>query len=159
MTDVEQFLKSNQIEYVLHEHPAVYTCEEAKRYRGDIPGLASKNLLLRNQDSSRHFLMILPAKKRLDLKKLGNIVGIKKITFATREALQEKLGLETGAVSPFGLLNDEKNEIELYIDKEIYDAEIVSFHPNINTASVELSRDMFHKFLQAINHKANVIEL
>lgn len=159
MTDVEQFLKSNQIEYVLHEHPAVYTCEEAEKYRGNIPGLASKNLLLRDQNNKRYFLMVLPAKKRLDLKKLCNIVGINKITFATREALQEKLGLETGAVSPFGLLNDKNNEVELYIDKEIYDADIVSFHPNVNTASVELSRDMFHKFLEAIKHKVNVVVL
>ncbi|MBI5152067.1 prolyl-tRNA synthetase associated domain-containing protein [Candidatus Peregrinibacteria bacterium] len=159
MTDVEQFLKSNQIEYVLHEHPAVYTCEEAEKYCADIPGLACKNLLLRDPKGERYFLAILPAKKRLDLKKLGDIVGIKKITFATHEALQEKLGLETGAVSPFGLINDKNNEVELYIDEELYNADIVSFHPNVNTASLELSRDMFHKFLEKINHKVNVITL
>lgn len=31
MSNVEQYLEDNQIKYVLHEHPAVYTCEEAEQ--------------------------------------------------------------------------------------------------------------------------------
>jgi len=83
----------------------------------------------------------------------------KQITFASPEVLLEKLGLEPGAVSLFGLLNDKNHEVEIYIDKKVYNADIVSFHPNRNTASLELSKDMFRKFLQAIENKIEVIDL
>ena len=159
MENVEDFLKSKEIEYILHEHPAVYTCEEAEKYCGNVPGLACKNLLLRDKKGKRYFLAVLPAAKRTDLKKFANIVGEGKVSFASPEALMEKLGLEPGAVSPFGLLNDKKHEVEVYVDSEVYNSEIVSFHPNRNTASLELSGKMFHKFLQSIDNPNNVIEL
>lgn len=159
MTKVKEFLESHQIEYVLHEHPAVYTCEEAERYCGDIPGLACKNLFLRDSKHKRFFLAVLPAQKKTDLKKLGKIVGVNKITFADTESLRDKLGLEAGSVSPFGLINDIRGEVELYVDKDVYVAETVIFHPNVNTASLELSRHMFLKFLQTIDHEVNIVEL
>jgi len=159
MTIVEDFLKSKNIKYVLHEHPAVYTCEEAEKSCSNIPGLACKNLLLRDKKGRRYFLVVLPATKRSDLKKFAEIVGENKVTFASPEDLMEKLRLEPGAVSPFGLLNDKKNEVEVYIDGEVYNADIVSFHPNRNTASLELSGEMFHKFLQSIENLNKVIDL
>jgi Ala-tRNA(Pro) deacylase len=159
MSSVTKFLDSHQIKYVLHEHPAVYTCEEAEKYCGDIPGLPCKNLLLKNKGSKRFFLVVLPAKKRTELKKFGEIVSEKKVSFANAEALLDKLGLTAGAVSPFGLLNDKNNEVEVYVDKDVYDADTVSFHPNRNTASLELSGAMFKKFLQVIDQEVHVVEL
>ena len=159
MKDVEEFLKSNQIEYKLHEHPPVYTVEEAAKYCGDIPGLACKNLFIRDKESERYFLITLPADKRFDFKKFGDIVGTKKLTFADNEALKEKLGLEAGAVSPFGLLNDHNQSVKFYIDKKVYDANIVNFHPNVNTASLELAKTAFWKFLKTIKHEFKVINL
>jgi len=35
MVNVEEFLKTNGVGYVLHNHPAVFTCEEAEKYCGD----------------------------------------------------------------------------------------------------------------------------
>lgn len=159
MSNVEAFLKSNNITYVLHEHPAVFTCEEAEKYCGDIPGLACKNLLLKGKKNERYFLIILPAEKRADLKKISEIVNEKQITFASPENLLEKLELEPGSVSPFGLLNDKNHEVEVYIDKKVYYANIVSFHPNRNTASLELSGKMFQKFLKIIENKTTIVEL
>ena len=159
MTNVEDFLTSRGIEYILHEHPAVYTCEEAEKYCGDIPGISCKNLVLKSKKSGRHFLVVLPADKRANLKKIGEIVGDKQITFASPEALFDKLGLEPGSVSPFGLLNDKDHEVEVCIDQKVYHAKIVSFHPNRNTASLELSGEMFRKFLQNLKNKIKILDL
>lgn len=159
MSNVEDFLKSNNITYILHEHPAVFTCEEAEKYCGNIPGLACKNLLLKGKKSERYFLIILPAEKRADLKKISEMVNEKQITFASPKNLLEKLSLEPGSVSPFGLLNDKNHEIEVYVDKKVYYADIVSFHPNRNTASLELSGEMFQKFLKIIENKTTIVDL
>ncbi len=156
MNNIEQYLTANQIKYVLYEHPAVYTCEEAEKYCGDILGLPCKNLLLRDKKKRRYFLLIFPAKKRADLKKISETVG-EKVSFASPEQLKEKMGLEPGAVSPFGLVNDKNHEVEVYVDKEVYDAEIVSFHPNRNTASLELTGEMFHKFLQVVKNSVHIV--
>lgn len=157
--NVQNFLKEHNIEFTLHEHPAVYTCEEAEKHCGNIPGIACKNLVLQDKKGLRYFLLVLPAKKQTDLKKFAGFVNVSKVTFASGEMLKEKLGLDPGSVSPFGLLNDEKKEVELYLNQEVANADIVSFHPNVNTATLALSQAMFRKFLQAIGCVPHVVEL
>ncbi len=158
MNRVIDFLQKHHINYILHEHPPVFTCEEADEHCGDIPGLACKNLFLSNKKRNRFFLLVMPADKKTDLKKLGEIVG-EKITFAKPEHLKEKLNLEPGSVSPFGLIHDHKQEVELYVDRNVCDANIVSFHPNVNTATLELSKDMFQSFLDILDHHAHIVTL
>lgn len=159
MINVEQYLEQNGINYVLHEHPAIFTCEDADRLENQVPGIPGKNLFLKSKNAARFFLISLPAHKRADLKQVAKIVGEPKVSFANPEQLMEKLGLEPGSVSPFGLLNDINHEVKYYIDKEITQSDLVNFHPNRNTASLELTREMFHKYLELIPHKINVIEL
>ena len=159
MTNVEEFLKEKNIDSILHEHPAVFTCEEAEKYCANVPGVASKNLFLRDEKKQRYFLVILDAKKRADLKKLGEIFQAKRLSFGNPDELKQKLGLEPGAVSLFGILNDEKGEVELYIDKDFYEQPVVNFHPNRNTASIELTNKMLQKFLGVIGQKVNIVEI
>jgi Ala-tRNA(Pro) deacylase len=159
MKNVEGFLKEKGIDYKLHEHPAVFTCEEAKEHCSHVPGAPSKNLFLRDDKKRRYFLVIVNSNKRVNLKELGEILGIKRLSFASDKDLMEKLGLEPGSVSIFGLLNDEDNEVELFIDSEFYEEPVVHFHPNRNTASVELSNEMLQRFLKSIEHEANIVEL
>lgn len=176
MQEVLDFLNSHEIEFVLHEHPAVFTCAEAEEHCGDIPGLACKNLLLRDSKKRRYLLVLLPAEKRVDLKALSQVVG-DKLSFASADDLMAKLGLEVGSVSPFGLLNDPGFkealhaeaastlrsaacvEVELFVDREVYEADIVSFHPNRNTATLEISHDAFLKFLDVIPHDAKILDV
>lgn len=159
MRHPEEFLKQNGVEYILHEHPAVFTCEDAEEHCKDIPGLACKNLVLKDKKSGRYFLLILPAAKRMDLKKFSQMVEQKNITFASADVLREKLGVEPGSVSPFGLINDTEKVMEVYVDSEVYNAPIVGFHPNRNTATLELSHEMFGKFLELLEQKKSVVEL
>lgn len=156
---VENFLQNNQIDYKIHQHPPVFTSEQAEKHSQDIPGTAGKNLFLKDQKKQRYFLIIMPGTKRADLKALAEKVGEKKLSFANEQELEEKLGLKPGAVSPFGLINDQDKKAEVYIDQEIYDKDIVNFHPNVNTASLELTKQMFHRYLELIPHDVKIINL
>lgn len=158
MTEVEQYLKLHQINFVLHEHPAVFTCEDIDKYCDDLTGLDCKNLFLRDQKGKRHFLFVFPSSKRVELDKICEIVDEKKLSFASAERLKEKLGLVPGAVSPFGLINDKNAEVEAYIDEEVYQSDLVNFHPNRNTATLELTGVMFRNYLQGLNRKINVFK-
>jgi len=150
--DVEDFLRKNDIEFTIHDHPPVYTTDDLAKYQADFKGLACKNLLLKDQKGKRFFLIILPASEKVDISKTAVMVGEKKLSFANPENLRQVLGVEPGSVSPFSLLNDNENMVEVFISRKVLEAEYVSFHPNRNTASLELEREMFGKYLNKLNH-------
>eukprot|EP00992_Anisonema_acinus_P012186 TRINITY_DN7955_c1_g1_i1.p1 TRINITY_DN7955_c1_g1~~TRINITY_DN7955_c1_g1_i1.p1 ORF type:complete len:161 (-),score=8.04 TRINITY_DN7955_c1_g1_i1:75-557(-) len=158
MKNVETFLTEKEIDYTLYEHVAVYTCEEIKEHCGNLPGVVAKNLFLKNRKGTRYFLVVLPADKQANIKKIGAFLGAKDLTFVNAETLYEKLQLEPGAVSPFGLLNDLNAEIELCLDRALTLPEALCFHPNRNTASLVIAQTMFQKFLTTLNHKIHLLD-
>lgn len=136
------------IAYTRYEHPPVYTVEEAQQYWKDIEGAHAKNLFLRNNKGNRHFLVVLEQSKSADLKDLSGKLAAGKLSFASERRLNEHLGLETGAVSPFGIINDEKKAVTLVVDRFLKKKGSVNFHPNVNTATVNISYEDFEKFLK-----------
>ena len=64
MTDLYDLLARYDIEYERHNHPAVFTVEEAQRLVPELPGAKTKNLFLRDGKGRRHFLVVVPAQKR-----------------------------------------------------------------------------------------------
>lgn len=157
MADVEQYLRALDIAFVRHEHPPVATVAEAEAHWKDIDALHAKNLFLRNQKGTRHFLAVLAFTRRADLAALGDLFGEKKLGFASPERLLAHLGLTPGSVSPFGLINDPGHRVELAIDAAIRDAEHVAFHPNVNTATLVLSGSDFKRYLAAVGHEVRWI--
>jgi Ala-tRNA(Pro) deacylase len=135
----------------------VQTCEELAQH--GVPGLPCKNLFLRDQKKTRYLLVVLPAAHHTDLKKLAEQVGDKKLSFVNTETMMQKLGVEPGAVSPFGLLNNVEGDVELWIDREVLEAPVVHFHPNRNTASVVLGNQMFRLFLDCLKRPIRTLSV
>ena len=130
-----------------YEHPPVFTIDEAKKHWNGLPGVHCKNLFLRNKKGKRHYLLTIEQSKSADLKALTQKLGEDRLSFASGERLMRYLGLETGAVSPFGLINDKANEVTILVDKDLKDAARIYFHPNVNTATIGLSFSDFERFL------------
>lgn len=150
---VYDFFKKIGISHTRHEHPPVYTVEEAAKYWGKIEGTHCKNLFLRNNKGNRHYLVILEQSQKADLKKLADKTGAGKLSFASPERLHKYLGLDTGAVSPFGLINDHNKEVVVVLDSSLKQADQINFHPNVNTATVTLSFADFMLFLDRCGHE------
>jgi len=144
---VYEALERLNISYVRHEHPPVFTVEEAEQYWEDITGAHCKNIFLRNKKGNRHYLVILEHSKKADLKVLENQLGESRLSFASPERLMRYLGLEAGAVSPFGLINDSNKEVRIVIDLDLKEEGRVNFHPNVNTVTVGIEFKDFEKFL------------
>ena len=157
MQSVLTYLDNHQIEYEMFEHPAAFTCEEVEQYCSHIPGMACKNLFIKNRKGKRFFLLVLPADKPIDIKAFGRRVGQSGLTFANPQNLMDKLKLVPGSVSPFGLLNDQEGIVEVFIDQEVLDADRVNFHPNINTATLAFKGEMFKRFLDSVMHDYQII--
>ena len=142
-----EVLKRLGISYIRHEHSPVFTVEEAEKHWENISGAHCKNLFLRNKKGNRHYLVILESSKQADIKALTKKLGEDRLSFASAERLVRYLGLETGAVSPFGLINDSKKEVQVVIDQDLKKEERINFHPNVNTATVGVDFRDFERFL------------
>ena len=156
MQKVEEFLKKNKIRYQLYSHPPVYTVTQAEEYTSKIPGKGAKNLFLKSKKGERYFLFILPGEKRANLKEFAKKVEVKKVSFASPQELKKILGVTPGAVSPFNIINDKEKRVEIFIDREIYEAPFIHAHPNVNTASILISREDFRKFFQLLKRQFTV---
>ncbi len=157
MNEVERYLRENGIEFKIHKHPAVYTCEQTEKFAESVAGIHAKNLFLKDKKSERFYLIIIPFGEKLNIKDFEKRLKTK-LSFAKQEQLKKVLKLTPGSVSPFGLINDKKNLTIVLISKKIFNSEVVGFHPNINTETLELTRENFHKYLETLKNKIEVIE-
>lgn len=147
------------IEYVLHEHPAVFTVEEAQQHAEGIEGLHCKNLFLRDQKGKKHFLVVAENVKPIQVKEVGRKLGAGNLSFASPERLLKHLGLTPGAVSPFGLINDTENKVVLVLDEEIKKSALLNFHPNDNTKTITLSYKDFEKYVKSTGNTVKTLML
>jgi Ala-tRNA(Pro) deacylase len=148
-TQVRDALAALGIPFDRYEHPPVATAIEADEHWAGIEAAHCKNLFLRNQKGSRHYLVIVKHPKRADLRAVADQIGDGKLSFASPERLMTHLGVTPGSVSPFGLINDASREVRVFLDRDLKDAPRISFHPNINTVTVVLAFTDFERFLAA----------
>ncbi len=145
---VYEVLSMLNIDYQLLTHPPAPTIEVAKTFWQEIDSTHCKNLFFRNWKGNQHYLVILEWNKDLDTKTLEKELKSGRLSFGSAERLQKFLGLEAGAVSPLGLINDSEKHVIVFLDEELKNAEKLTFHPNINTAAVTFSFSDFEKFLK-----------
>ena len=157
---LDNWLFDHNIHYSLHTHPAVFTVSEAKIHSGHIKGAHCKNLVLKNKKSGQIYLVTIPYDKSLDLKLFHKMISASKVRFADEKELSEFLGITPGAVSPLGLINDKENKVIFWIDENIWNAEIICCHPNINTETLQIPKVDFHNLIKLTNNpfeiKANL---
>jgi len=147
------------IRYERHEHPPVFTAQDASKFWDPLPGTQCKNLFLRNKKGDRHYLVVLEISKRADLKDLVKVVGDDRLSFGSPDRLMAKLGLTPGSVSPFGLINDAEGSVRVIVDADLRGKERLIFHPNINTASVIVSWTDLEKFLATRANAVRIVNL
>lgn len=135
------------IAFERHEHPPVASALDADEHWSAIDAVLTKNLFLRNQKGTQHYLVILELRKRANLRLVADQIGDGRLTFGAPEQMMSYLGVTPGSVSPFGLINDDTHEIQVCLDRELKTAQRISFHPNINTATLVLAFSDFERFL------------
>ena len=86
--DVEEFLRALGIPFTRHEHPPWPPSPRPRSTGPASTPLHCKNLFLRNQKGSRHFLVVLAITRRADLAALGDLFGERKLGFASPERLR-----------------------------------------------------------------------
>lgn len=143
-------------EFVLHQ--AVFTIDEMEKLNLPKAEVVAKNLFLRDDKKQNYYLVSAHEGKRVDLKALREKIASRPLSFASEEDLNTILGLQKGAVTPFGILNDQERRVKVLIDAVFSDG-LIGVHPNVNTATVWLKTTDLIKIIRQHGNSVELVEL
>src|SRR5206468_932378 len=75
-----------------YEHVPIFTAEEGIKHTSNIPGVAAKNLFLRDKNN-QFWLVVMPHYVKLNIKKLATLINAPELKFAKPEQLLHYLGI------------------------------------------------------------------
>ena len=154
--DLFAYLTGLGIAHTTVTHPPLFTVEQSQALRGTIPGGHTKNLFLKDKKDAV-FLVVAPEEGRVDLKSLHRLLGASgRFSFGSADLMRELLGVEPGAVTAFGVLNDTERRISVVIDAGLMQNATINCHPLVNTMTTSIARDDLLKFLRATGHEPRI---
>jgi Ala-tRNA(Pro) deacylase len=140
------------IAYSTVQHPPLFTVEQSRALRGQIPGGHTKNLFLRDKKHELYLVVALEDAE-IELKGLHRQLGATgRFSFGSSDLLREVWGVEPGAVTPFGAINDRQGRVTVVLDAAMMEYETLNYHPLVNTMTTSIKRDDLVKFLLSTGH-------
>ena len=100
--------------------------------------------------------MVAPEDAAIDLKRLHTRLGTARFSFGAADLMRELLGVEPGAVTAFGVINDTGRRVTVVIDAGLMENAIINCHPLTNTMTTSIARDDLMKFLLATGHTPRI---
>ena len=138
-------------------HEAVFKVGEGDDIKAQLAGAHTKNLFLKD-DKGQLWLISAEQSTQIPLKTLPKTIGSGRLSFGSEERLYAALGVRPGSVTALGLINDPDKKVKFVLDKALFDADIVNFHPLTNTATTSLSQADFRKFIESLGRRLVVID-
>jgi Ala-tRNA(Pro) deacylase len=157
--DLLAYLASLSVETETVDHPPLFTVEDSRTLRGEIPGGHTKNLFVKDK-KGRLFLLVLGEETVIDLKRVHEKIGAQgRVSFGSADLLEEVWGVRPGAVTPFGAINDKAGKVCVVLDEVMMRHERLNFHPLVNTRTTGLASADLINFLRATGHEPLVVAL
>jgi len=151
-------LEQLNIKTTTHEHPPLFTVEDSKKLRGDLPGVHCKNLFLRAKKAEM-WLVVCREDLKIDLKELGQKLGGSRLSFGSSDRLLNFLGVMPGSVSPFALINDSNKAVKVVLDKDMMEGSLLNFHPLTNEKTTSIKPSDLLKYITSCGHEFEVLDL
>lgn len=146
------YLDSLGIKHTTVKHPPLFTVEQSRALRGQIPGRRTKNLFLRDKKSAL-YLVVAEEDAEIDLKGLHRLLGATgRFSFGSADLMREVLGVEPGPVTPFGAMNDTEGRVTVALDSAMMEHKTLNFHPLLNTMTTAIGGEDLLKFLESTGH-------
>jgi Ala-tRNA(Pro) deacylase len=157
--DLFAYLTALGVDTETIDHPPLFTVDDSRTLRGDIPGGHTKNLFVKDK-KGRLFLLVLGEETVVDLKKVHETIGAQgRVSFGSAELLEEVWGVTPGAVTPFGAINDKTGKVSVVLDEAMMRHGRLNFHPLVNTRTTGLKSPDLIKFLRATGHEPLIVGL
>lgn len=140
-----------------HRHEAVFTVAQSAPVKAAIPGAHTKNLFLKDK-KGRLWLISAAQDTVIDLKRAHRAMGADRLSFGNETLLWETLGVRPGSVTALGLINDLDRRVTFVLDRRLWEAAVVNFHPLANIATTALSQDSFRRALALLDREPIVVD-
>ncbi|RCK49327.1 prolyl-tRNA synthetase associated domain-containing protein [Thalassospira profundimaris] len=145
------------IETTTHEHVPLFTVEDSQNLRGDLPGLHSKNLFVKDKKGEL-WLVVAEEETEIRMNHLHKRLGCARLSFGKPELLIATLGVKPGSVTPFALINDTDRKVRLALDAKLANGNVLNFHPLRNDRTTTISSADLLKFITSLGYEALIID-
>ncbi len=156
--DLFRRLDELDISFENHTHAPVFTVDEARAIRGDLPGCHTKNLFVRDK-KERMWLIVCEQDAPVQLREMESVISSKRLSFGSPKRLMHYLGVIPGAVNPFAVMNDGTRSVQVVVDREILAKEPLNFHPLDNAMTTAIGANDLLRFLEAEGHPPLMVDL
>lgn len=131
---VERFLRENDVDYEVIEHPAAYTAlEEAAAAHVSGHEWAKTVIFFKNDGEA--IQAVLPASYAVDRDRLEELVGEGQLRLAEeKEFVDLYPGCEPGAMPPLGVLYDQK----VFVDEHLAEDESIVFDAGDHRSAIRM---------------------
>ena len=157
--DIFSILDELSIQFERIDHVPVYTSEQARKLMPHNAAASAKNLFLRDKKGRRHFLLIVDDMKIVDFKSLARQIPSTQLSIASPVRLTKYLQINPGAVSLLALINDPQGEVQLLVDRSLWDNNAIQLHPLVNTSTLVIQMTYVNKFLDFTHHEPHFVDL
>ena len=153
--DLFAFLDRLGIAHKTAAHAPLFTVEQSQALRGTIPGGHTKNLFLKDKKDAV-YLVVVGEDAKVDLKTLHHRLGAGRFSFGSAELMRELLGVEPGAVTAFGVINDTAHRVNVVLDTGLMANAVINCHPLVNTMTTSIAREDLLRFFAATGHAPRI---
>lgn len=154
--EIYSLLNKSNIEYKIINHQAIYNMKDAYNLTSIPPEYEAKNIFLCD-NKNNYYLITIKGDKKIDLKLFKKQNNLKNIRLATSEELLKELNLLPGHVTPLGLLNNKKQNINYYLDKYFIEKKYIAIHPNDNKATIIIKTKDLINILVNYNYQTKIL--
>lgn len=151
------WMAERRIGHTTHDHPAVFRVEEGVEMKAALPGAHTKNLFLKDK-KGRLWLISARQDTTIDLKRAPAVIGSDRLSFGNEALMWETLGVRPGSVTALGLINDLERRVTFVLDRRLWEADIVNFHPLTNTATTALDQAAFRQVMTLLEREPIVVD-
>jgi len=132
------FLDEAGVTYEVLSHPRAYTSEGVAAAQ-HVPGRTLAKVVIAKSGEDFH-MAVLPATSRLDLHKLGDLVGDPHTVLASEAEFGSRFpGCEVGAMPPFGNLYG----MRVWVDPRLSEQQSIVFEAGSHTQTIRLGWNDF----------------
>ena len=130
---VSGMLKGKSIAFEVLRHAPVFTSEEAAAVRGTPLGSGAKALVCKADE--QFVMIVLPADRKLASKAVRKVAGLKSLRFASREEVEQLIGLAPGSIPPFGSLYS----LPTWCDERLAEHSRINFNAGDHSISISMT--------------------
>lgn len=149
-------LLARGINYTLLEHEPVYTMDQAHEVCGNLPEQGVKVLFARAYKTKKDFsycLIVSTGNKQVDFQQVSDALGAKRVKLATPEEVKNNLGIEIGALSPFGY----SGSYPVVLDSTLLEQTELFINPGDHGKTIKLSPQSLRSAIEETASRLHIL--